>query len=450
MLQSFGVGKDRSFCCPGALTFLKKKSSPNGQPNPFKLVVEAVVQESSGPFPRLDRWLAAELIEGLMQLPELQFKVQGYIEGCTRDAIAPRGRAILHMIFPSFWFGSSQGSPPDFQSVFRLSCQVLLSRTFKSFRPDHENVWTPSHLKIGPIRGCLVSFCSTSFALFVGLRGSGMRSRDPQKILAWETLTTFGAFARVFGWRTWRCKCQIHRTFAEKPKEVSFLEGWNTFCACESCARDTIRCCCCSRNSGSAESRCKESWRAISGTGRPMTPAEKAKTPCIFHQIPPGCIHGANCQYDHTEAPPPKKSEPDAKSRSKAASVPKVPAAVAIIAALSSMISPSQSFGTLKWCADTGAGRHMISYEVLSGQGFQYDTSSFRQVVVRSALPRQLDWEIILVSLAMQTISFLNLVHWFVLLDLMLKRVDLVLVGCRTHFHILSGILPSVTSHVMN
>ena len=107
-----------------------------------------------------------------------------------------------------------------------------------------------------------------------------------------------------------------------------------------------------------------------------MTPAEKAKAPCIFHQMPSGCIHGANCQYDHREVPPPKKSEPDAKSKSKTASVPKVPAAVAIIAVLSSMISPSQSFGTLEWCADTGAGRHMISDEALSGQGFQYDAVS--------------------------------------------------------------------------
>ena len=95
---------------------------------------------------------------------------------------------------------------------------------------------------------------------------------------------------------------------------------------------------------------------------------------------------------------------PDAKSKSKAASVPKVPAAVAIIAALSS-VSPSQSLvGTLEWCADTGAGCHLISYEALSGQGSQYDvdavssfandfheTSSFQQLVVRSALPRQSD-----------------------------------------------------------
>ena len=37
----------------------------------FQIGCEAIVQESSGPFPRLDRWLAAELIKGLKQLPEL-------------------------------------------------------------------------------------------------------------------------------------------------------------------------------------------------------------------------------------------------------------------------------------------------------------------------------------------------------------------------------------------
>ena len=56
--------------------------------------------------------------------------------------------------------------------------------------------------------------------------------------------------------------------------------------------------------------------------------------------------------------------------------MPKVPAAVAIIAVLSSMISPSQSFGTLEWCADTGAGRRLIPYEALSGYGPQYDAVS--------------------------------------------------------------------------
>ena len=40
------------------------------------------------------------------------------------------------------------------------------------------------------------------------------------------------------------------------------------------------------------------------------------------------------------------------------------------------MIAPSQSSGTLEWCADTGAGRHLTSYEALSSQGFQFDAVS--------------------------------------------------------------------------
>ena len=102
----------------------------------FQIGCEAVAQESSGPSPRLDRWLAAELIKGLKQLPELQFKVQGYIEGCTRDATAgctrdataPRGRAILHMISRHFDLDRHRGALLTSQSVF----QIELS--FKSFQ----------------------------------------------------------------------------------------------------------------------------------------------------------------------------------------------------------------------------------------------------------------------------------------------------------------------------
>ena len=102
---------------------------------------EAVVQESSGPFPRLDRWLAAELIKGLKQLPELQFKVQGYIEGCTRDATAgctrdataPRGRAILHMISRHFDLDRHRGALLTSQSVFQLELSGYSVKDLQEF-----------------------------------------------------------------------------------------------------------------------------------------------------------------------------------------------------------------------------------------------------------------------------------------------------------------------------
>ena len=64
------------------------------------------IQQSTVPtpelVPRLDRWLASELIKGLKGVPDLQFKVQGYIERCTRNGTAPRGRAVFANGFSSF------------------------------------------------------------------------------------------------------------------------------------------------------------------------------------------------------------------------------------------------------------------------------------------------------------------------------------------------------------
>ena len=45
---------------------------------PSKLTAE-LCAGSSEKVPRLDRWLASQLIKGLKGVPDLQFKVQGYI-----------------------------------------------------------------------------------------------------------------------------------------------------------------------------------------------------------------------------------------------------------------------------------------------------------------------------------------------------------------------------------
>ena len=99
----------------------------------FQIGCETVVQESSGQFPRLDRWLAAELIKGLKQLPELQFKVQGYIESCTREATAPRGRAILHMISRHFDLDRHRGALLTSQSVFQIELSGYSVKDLQEF-----------------------------------------------------------------------------------------------------------------------------------------------------------------------------------------------------------------------------------------------------------------------------------------------------------------------------
>ena len=84
-----------------------------------------------------------------------------------------------------------------------------------------------------------------------------------------------------------------------------------------------------------------------------MTAEEKAEIPCIFHQMPNGWVHGDKCHYSHVKTPPakPKGSKADSKAKPKPAT-PKVAAAVAIAAALSHMVTPSQAIGGLEWAAD--------------------------------------------------------------------------------------------------
>jgi hypothetical protein len=86
--------------------------------------------------------------------------------------------------------------------------------------------------------------------------------------------------------------------------------------------------------------------------------------------MPNGCVYGDKCHYRQVKNPPakPKDSQADSKAKPKPAT-PKVAAAVAIVAALSSMVTPSQAIGRLEWAVDT-AGRHFVSYEALQEQGY--------------------------------------------------------------------------------
>ena len=82
-------------------------------------------------------------------------------------------------------------------------------------------------------------------------------------------------------------------------------------------------------------------------------------------------FRGDKCHYSHVKTPPakPKDSNADSKAKPKRAT-PTVAAAVAIVAAPSSIVTPSQAIGGLEWAADTGAGRHLVSYEALQEQGY--------------------------------------------------------------------------------
>ena len=109
------------------------------------------------------------------------------------------------------------------------------------------------------------------------------------------------------------------------------------------------------------------------GKSKTKSTEEKTKTACIIHQMPSGCVHGDKCAYSHAASAKSSAPKPSAEAKSKpkaSGPSPKVAAAVALVAAVSSVVCPSQAFGTLEWAANSGAGRHLISHEALRDQGF--------------------------------------------------------------------------------
>ena len=96
---------------------------------------------------------------------------------------------------------------------------------------------------------------------------------------------------------------------------------------------------------------------AVSKTAK-MTPAEKAKVPCMFFAY--NCCYAKQCAFSHD--PNRKYTGPPPKSISKAKGQPSAPAAVApLIPAV-----PAITDNKVTWLWDTAAGRHLIGRQALS------------------------------------------------------------------------------------
>lgn len=85
----------------------------------------------------------------LKQIPELQFKVQGCVGGCTRQSTAPRGRAIVNMVSRHFDVDRHRGALLTSQSIFEIELsgfaakdlQKFSSRVMKTFNSTPSQDW---------------------------------------------------------------------------------------------------------------------------------------------------------------------------------------------------------------------------------------------------------------------------------------------------------------------
>ena len=199
-----------------------------------------------------------------------------------------------------------------------------------------------------------------------------MKSNGHQMTLHSVTLISRGLDCRNSWLRKGRMLMQGPCTILEKPKEVSEHPKSES----PGCTGQT------NANAAAAPSKAEPKKTDIKsppkgkskGHGKPLGVEEKAKTPCIFHQMQSGCVHGAKCAYSHSKAPPPKpKSEgnadPKPEPKTAPAAAAKTLAIVAILAA--TMLRPSQA-GLIEWAADSGAGRHVVFFEALSDQRYDH------------------------------------------------------------------------------
>ena len=114
--------------------------------------------------------------------------------------------------------------------------------------------------------------------------------------------------------------------------------------------------------SGATTPRSAEATRVAN-----MTPAQKAKTPCMFYAY--NACKAKQCAFLHSATDKYKGPPPRALSKSKSAS--NVPASMATIGAGTAPLPivnalPSKLSGAIPWLWDTAAGRHLIGKQALT------------------------------------------------------------------------------------
>ena len=347
----------------------------------FKVDSSIECGQSSGLVPRLDRWLASELMKGLKGVPELHFKVQGYVESCARSGTAPRGRSIVHMVSRHFDLDRVRGSLITSQSVFLVELngysvsdlQEFSSQLMKVLNQIPHEQW-PNQRMLGEFLFHKLRTVRRLERVIDEIKRSPENSEKRDFDFLWGRLQEFLVEERE------DLNARSIEQSLRNPKKVNQPKAESKAKALGAAAPSTPA------KSGGQPSPAVKAVPATPktsdpkakgkgpGKGKGKSKEEKSKTPCIFHQMPSGCIHGENCAYSHAAPPkaPPPKAKPAPKPKASGPS-PKVAAAVAIVTALSSVVCPTQGFNSLEWAADTGAGRHLVSFESLRGQGFGDD-----------------------------------------------------------------------------
>ena len=257
----------------------------------YEVNFDEVIKHDSGCVPRLDRWLAAEISKGCENVPGLQFKIMGYIEGCTRIGNPPRGRYLLHIVSRHFDIDRTRGSLLTSQSIFQIGLdgysakhlQEFSGRVLRTLNSAPQEDW-PSQRMMGEW-------------LFHQLRQVRKLERTIDEIKRSDAQSPLRDFDHLWN------RLQEHLLEEREDINAQSIEDLLKSSLPKKLQPDKPA------SAPAAIAPSSESKTSPKGKakekGKAMTAEQKAKTACIFDRMPTGCVHGEKCQYLHEPAPSP-------------------------------------------------------------------------------------------------------------------------------------------------
>ena len=333
--------------------------------------------EDSGLLPRLDAWVAGELSSGrvLKQSSELEQDITAYIERCSQLDRSPKGRVMLSIIARHYDLDRVRGSVLTASTLFQIELggnsikdlrdfvnriRIVLSAIPVGQRPDDRltGEWLLHRVKhirkLERVIEDIRDSASTSHRrewTYLWDKIQDLIVQDREDSNAQSVLKSLQAATPQAKTKAVPAVPPPAQPKAPPPKTSATTPAPSNEVAKAAAAPTT-------------KPKPKPKPKA-----KALTDAEKAKTPCIFFQMPSGCIHGDNCKFSHKI--PAAKGKPKAKEAAKAKPGAVAKAVVALVAA-SSLCVPATSLApsyAVEWAADTAAGRHLGSAKALLDQG---------------------------------------------------------------------------------
>ena len=350
------------------------------------------LRTNSGDFPRLDRVIASVLCKQEALKTSFGLRIQSYVESCEALGSQIRGRYIINLVSKEFDTSAAAGAITSSLELFQLPTPqdspaalkhwhdkvvYILSQLPLNQRPSEDlmSQWVYNTLKKHPLLrrvmdkyhdSPLGSPHRTFEAIWVGVEKALLESQhDVNAQSIRDDLKRgpmVGKKSALPGMKgDGKSKDKRHDSKGKTGKGQA-VTGKGTG----------------SQAPGSQQPNPKDkpglstkqgSPDPGKGKSKPLTPEEKAKSPCIYF-MRSRCMRGDQCPYSHavssTQQPKPKASPgPGLVAKAAAVAILATPAAATAL--------PSSSTRYLELVGDTGAGENLASVEALRRQGLEVD-----------------------------------------------------------------------------